>query len=336
MKFLVIGCGSIGKRHISNLKALSAGDIIANDVRVDRCAEVEEAYGIKTYIDIEEALGQKPDAVFIASPTSLHLQQALAASERGCNLFIEKPLSHTLDGVDELIEVVTQKKLVTLVSCNMRFHASLSLVKELLDRGSLGKVISARLQAGFYLSDWHPYEDYRKGYSANKSLGGGVILDGIHEIDYLRWFLGEVRQVFCFAGKLGELEIDVEDTAEILLKFETGAIAEVHLDYIQRTRGRSCQLIGDKGTVIWDQNEAAVKFYSAEDAYWRVYPEPFDYSINEMYIKQIEHFLRCIGGEEHSIQDVREAKSILRVALAAKESAQSGNIISLQPRGKGL
>jgi len=239
MKLLVIGCGSIGERHIRNLKALSVGDIIANDISVNRLVEIEKAYGIKTYIDIEEALAQKPDAVLIATPTSSHLPQALVASKRGCHLFIEKPLSHTLDGVDELIEIVAQKKLVALISCNMRFHHSILLMKELLDRGSIGKVISARLQSGFYLPDWHPDEDYRESYSANKHLGGGVILDGIHEIDYIRWFLGEIRQVFCFAGKFSNLEIDTEDIAEILLKFETGAIAEIHLDYIQRFRGRS-------------------------------------------------------------------------------------------------
>lgn len=329
MKFLVVGCGSIGKRHIGNLKILSVGDVIASDVRRDRCGEVEEVYGIKTYLDLEEALEQKPDVVFIASPSSFHLLQALSAAKRECHLFIEKPLSHTLDGVDELIEIVIQKKLVALIGCNMRFHHSILLMKELLDSGSIGKVISARLQTGFYLPDWHPCDDYRDSYSANKRLGGGVILDGIHEIDYISWFLGDVRQVFCFAGKFSDIKIDTEDMAEILLKFETGAIAEVHLDYIQRTRGRSCQLIGDKGTIIWDQSEAAVKFYSAGNGYWQVYPEPFDYSINDMYLKQMEHFLRCIKGEERSIQDVTEAKSVLKIALAARESARTGKIISL-------
>lgn len=329
MKFLVIGCGSIGKRHIGNLKTLSVNDVIASDVRMDRCKEVEKAYGIKTYVDIEEALDQKPDAVLIATPTSLHLTQALAAAKRGCHLFIEKPLSHSLDGVDELLKVVAQKNLVTLVGCNMRFHHSVLLMKELLDKGSIGKVISARLQTGFYLPDWHPYEDYRKSYSANKHLGGGAILDGIHEIDYIRWFLGEVQQVFCFAGKFSDIEIDTEDMAEILLKFETGAIAEVHLDYIQRTRGRSCYLIGDEGTIIWEQNEATVRFYSAENGYWQVYPEPFAYSINDMYIKQTEHFISCIEKGKPPMGNEKEAKRVLEVALAAKESARTGKIISL-------
>lgn len=329
MKFLVIGCGSIGKRHIRNLKNLSVHDIIANDIREDRLEEVKKAYGLRTYIDIEEALKQEPDAALITTPTSLHLQQALTVSKRGCHLFIEKPLSHTLDGINEFIEIVTQKKLVVLVGCNMRFHSNILLIKELLDKKSIGNVICARLQSGFYLPDWHPYEDYRKSYSANKRLGGGVILDGIHEIDYIRWFLGEIGQVFCFAGKFSHLEIDTEDMAEILLKFETGAIAEIHLDYIQRFRARSCHLIGDRGTIIWDQKERAVRLYSAGNNHWRVYPESFDNDINKMYIKEMQHFIRCIEGKEQSVRNEKEAKRVLEIALAAKKSAQTHQIIKV-------
>lgn len=329
MKFLVIGCGSIGKRHIGNLITLSVNDMIASDVRLDRLDEVEKAYGIKTYINIEEAFEQKPDVALIASPTRLHVQQALVAARKGCHLFVEKPLSHVLDGVDELIEVAARNSLTTLVGCNMRFYAPISLMKELLDSGGVGGVISARLQAGFYLPDWHPWEDYHQSYSANRGLGGGVILDGIHEIDYIRWFLGDVKQVFCFGGKLSDLEIDVEDTAEILFKFETGAIAEVHLDYIQRARGRSCQLIGDKGTIIWDQSDRTVKLYSAEVKHWQVYPESFDANINEMYLKEMQHFVKCIGNKENSINDLKQAKRVLEIALAAKESARTGQIINL-------
>ena len=226
MLILVIGCGSIGKRHIRNLKALNVRDIIAHDLRMERCREVEQEYGVKAYDDLEEALAQKPDVALICTPTSLHIPPALSAARNGCHLFIEKPLSHSLDGVDELLEIVARKNLITLVGCNMRFHPSIALVKELLGKESIGKVLCARVQTGQYLPDWHPWEDYRQGYSANKSLGGGIILDGVHEIDYITWLLSEVSQVVCFSDKLSSLEIDTEDTAEILLRLKSGAIAD--------------------------------------------------------------------------------------------------------------
>ena len=299
MLFLVVGCGSIGKRHIRNLKALKAGNIIAQDISPEQLSEVKQKYGVEVYENVDDALSQKPDIVFICTPTSLHIAPALAAARRGCHLFIEKPISHSLEGVNELIEIVSQKGLVTLVGCNMRFHPAIILMKELLDKESIGKVICARLQSGEYLPGRHPWEDYRQGYGANEDLGGGVILDSIHEIDYITWYLGDVSQVFCFSGKLSSLEIDTEDTAEILLQFRSGAIAEVHVDYIQRSYGRSCQVIGEEGTILWDINERQVELYSAETGEWKTFPQAVDYDMNEMYIEELKHFLQCIEGKSN-------------------------------------
>ncbi len=292
MKFLVIGGGSIGKRHIKNLETIEAGEIFACDTSPERCRNIEQEFGVKTFTELETALEQKPNAALICVPTSLHLTAALAAAEKGCHLFIEKPLSHDLDGVDKLVETVKQKKLVSLVGCNMRFHPGVALMKKLLDKKSIGKVICARVQAGQYLPDWHPLEDYRKGYSASKALGGGIILDGIHEIDYIAWLMGNACRVGCFAGKISSLEIDTEDTAEILLGFESGAIVEVHLDYIQRAYARTCQIIGEEGTISWDMSEKQVKLYTADSKIWQVFPQAADYDINQMYIDEMKHFYR--------------------------------------------
>ena len=329
MLVLVTGCGSIGKRHIRNLEALKAGEIIAYDVRPECCREVEQEYGVKAYDNLEEALAQKPDAALICTPTSLHIPTALSVARNGCHLFIEKPLSHSLDGVDELLQIVAQKGLVTLVGCNMRFHPSIARMKELVAEESIGAVLCARVQVGQYLPDWHPWEDYRQGYSASTSLGGGVILDAIHEIDYITWLLGEVSQIVCFSGKLSSLEIDTEDTAEILLQLKAGAIAEIHMDYIQRTYGRSCQIIGEEGTILWDFNDKQVKVYSAKTREWRLFPEEPDYDANQMYIEEMKHFIQCLEGNAEPMQDVNAGRRILEIALAAKESTKTGRVINL-------
>ena len=330
MRILVIGCGSIGKRHIRNLKALNAGEIIAQDLKPERCREVEEEFGIKAYGTLEESLAQKPDAAFVCTPTSWHISPAISAARNGCHLFIEKPLSDSLDGVDELLEVVNQKALITLVGCNMRFHPSIVRMKELMENKSVGKVLCARVQAGQYLPDWHPWEDYRQGYSANRSLGGGVLLDGVHEIDYITWFLGDAIQVFCFLGKLSSLEIDTEDMTEILLWHKSGAIAEVHLDYIQRFYGRSCQIIGEEGTIFWDFNDKQVRLYSARTKEWQAFPEAPDYDINQMYVEEMKHFIQCLEGKARPIQDINSGKRIVEIAMAAKESSKAGRVVSLE------
>ncbi|MFC1992252.1 Gfo/Idh/MocA family protein [Chloroflexota bacterium] len=331
MLVLVVGCGSIGERHIRNLTDLKMGEIIAHDVSPERRRELEKQYGISTFGNLDEALTRKPDVALICTPTSLHIPAALSvAHNSGCHLFIEKPLSHSLDDVDRLAEIVAQKNLVTLVGCNMRFHPSIVKIRELLEGRGIGKVLCARAQSGQYLPDWHPWEDYRGGYSANSLSGGGAILDGVHEIDYVSWFLGKVDQVFCFADKLSQLEIDTEDIAEILLHFESGAIAEVHLDYIQRSYGRSCHLIGEEGTILWDYNDRQVKLYSAQTKEWQIFPEEPDYDINQMYIEEIKHFIKCLDGKTKPAQDINAGRMVLEIALAAKESAKTRKLVNLE------
>lgn len=329
-RFLVIGCGSIGKRHIGNLLALGTEEILTLDVRADRLSEVKAQFGVESLDNLEDAWERDPDVALITVPTSLHVPLALQAAEHGCHLFIEKPLSDRLEGVDQLLEAVRDRNLVTLVGCNMRFHPGLMTVKRLLEEGAVGHVVAARVEAGQYLPDWHPWEDYRQGYGARRDLGGGVILDAIHEIDYIRWMLGEVEAVACFAGRLSHLEIETEDTAAILLRFADGAIGEVHLDYVQRTYSRTCHIIGDEGTIRWDYSAGEVRWYSAVLHEWRGFVNPSGWEPNQMYLDEMKHFLRCLAQEEQPTLDVFEGRQVLEVALAAKASAETGQIVELR------
>lgn len=251
-RILVVGCGSIGERHIRNLKSLSTGEIIACDIDKKRISVIGEKYGVQTCANLSQALTQSIDAALVCTPPSTHIPIALQIIEHGSHVFIEKPLSNSLKGVDELLRRAKDKKLVVLVGYNFRFHPGLVLVKEMLEREEVGKILSARAEVGQYLPDWRPWQDYRKSYTAQKRLGGGIILDGSHELDYMRWLLGEVREVSCMAGKLSRLEVDTEDTAEVLLRFRSGAMVAVHLDFIRHDYTRNCELIGEKGTIIWN------------------------------------------------------------------------------------
>lgn len=330
MKILVVGCGSIGKRHIGNLKALKAGEIIAFDVRGDRRKEVESLFGIESVSDMEEAWKRCPDAAMITSPTSMHVPLALQAANHGCHLFIEKPLSDRMEGVDELLSVVHEHNLVTLVGCNMRFHPGLIIVKKMLEDGAIGKVVAARVEVGQYLPDWHPQEDYRMSYSARSEMGGGVILDAIHEIDYIMWMLGEVDSISCFAGKISNLEIETEDTAAIMFRFRNGAIGEVHLDYVQRTYSRTCHIIGNEGTIRWDYSAGEVRLFSAKTHEWEIFCNPHGWMANQMYIDEMRHFLKCLSKEEEPTLDVFQGACVLKAALAAKASAKIGHVLDIR------
>ena len=329
-RFLVIGCGSIGKRHIKNLRALGVAEILAFDTRADRREEVASTLGVRSVENLEAAWELVPQVVIVAAPNALHIPIALQAAVRQCHLFVEKPLSHDLTGVEKLFEIVLHYGLVTLVGCNMRFHPGLSTLNNLLSDGVIGNVIATRVEVGHYLPDWHAWEDYRETYSARSELGGGVILDAIHEIDYIRWLLGEIIGATCVAAKLSRLEIDTEDVAAILVRFESGAVGEIHLDYVQRAYRRTCQIIGENGTLHWDYTEGEVRWFSAQTKRWKVYSNPPGWQPNQMYLEEMKHFLRCLAGKEKPALDVFEAAKVLGIALTAKESAREQRWIEIR------
>lgn len=332
---LVMGCGSIGKRHIRNLLTLGVRPIVAYDPQADRIRDVQAQFPIETVESLERAWAMNPTVVLITAPTSLHVPLAVEAAEHGCHLFIEKPLSDRHDAaVERLLAAVRERGLVTLVGCNLRFHPTLRHVKQLCDAHAVGRIVAARVEVGQYLPDWHPWEDYRQGYSARSELGGGVILDAIHELDYIRWLLGDVAAVAAFAGKLSELTIDTEDVAAILLRFASGAIGEIHLDYVQRVASRSCHLIGEEGTIRWDYSEGQTRWYRAATRQWETVSNPAGWEPNQMYLEEMRHLLRCVHGEESSSLDVAESVRVLEIALAAKTAAAEGRVVEL-PRGTG-
>lgn len=328
MHFLVVGCGSIGQRHIRNLIALGY-KVCGCEKDLLRARQVKKIYGIETFTDLEEALTKEYNGVFICTPTNSHITISIEIAKRGINLFIEKPFSNSLEKIDELLTIVNKKHLVVLVGCNTRFLPSFKLTKRLIDENKIGKILSVKAECGFYLPYWHPYEDYSKEYSANKDLGGGVIFDDIHEIDSLYWLFGEVKEVFCFADKVSNLDIDTEDLAEIFLKFKSGIIAQIHLDYLQRTYRRYYKFIGEKGIVIWDFIKQNVELYSKRTNQWKVYQESIYINREIMFIDEVKHFISCIKDKERSINDILLAKKVLEVALASHESARKKEIVFL-------
>lgn len=326
MRFLVLGCGSIGKRHIRNLRALGEADVHAFDPAQARRQEALEAGASEAFADLGEALGKKPSAVLVCSPTSLHLEQSLAAARAGAHLFIEKPLSTTLDGLDELLAETAVRNLSSLVGCNFRFHPGMVRVKELLTGGELGRIVSARADFGQYLPDWHPWEDYRRTYSARRDLGGGVLFDRIHEIDLLLWLMGDVSAVSAFMGTLSGLEIDTEDTVDMILRFAGGAQGAIHLDYLRRDYKCVLEVTGELGVAEWSFLDHRIRWYTARDKAWSSLSWP-RHDVNQMYLEQTRHFLRVLRGEEESQNDLAGGIAALRVALAAISSDAQGRVV---------
>jgi predicted dehydrogenase len=331
MRFIVLGAGSISQRHIRNLCGLGHEIVAVHDPAPTRLAEVRRLTSIKLLTVSEaDALKQDADAVLICSPTIFHVQQARAAINQGLHVFIEKPVSNTLEDTETLVTEANSGKRVVLIGCNLRFSPSLLLAKQLMNDGRIGRPLSVRAQCGYYLPHWRPDTDYREGYGARQEAGGGIILDCIHEFDYLRWLFGEADEVFCYAGKTSTLEIDVEDNADILLRFVSGTAGNLHLDYLQRTYRRSCEIIGEDGVILWDYITGKVSLYGKRDRHLEVFPENINTELNQMFIDEMAHFVACIEHGEPPALDAAGGRAVLQTALAAKTSAARKEVVTLQ------
>lgn len=329
LKVVIVGCGSIGKRHARNLVALDVKNIGYFDTETSSSAAIAREIGGEVHLSLGDALTSKPNVVFITNPSSMHIETAIACAEAETHIFIEKPLSNNFKDIDQLMKLVKQENLITMVGCNMRFHPGPNRVKEILEKGHLGRVLFARVYTGSYLPDWRPWQDYRKSYSAQKNLGGGCILDCIHEIDLIYWYMGEVSEVTAVTSHSGSLDIDVEDVAEIICQHNGGAISEIHLDYIQRTYERGCQMVGDSGSIFWDFNENRVRYYNASDKKWEMYQLSADWQMNQMYMDELKHFLSCVIEKRETICPIKEGLKALQIALGARVSASEGHKVNI-------
>jgi predicted dehydrogenase len=316
-RFLVLGCGSIGQRHIRNLLALQVGDVFAYDVLPERRRMTAAEIGIKVCDSLDEAWDLEPHTVFITSSTQTHVPLALQAVEHTCHLFIEKPLSHTLEEVDKLCADVERLQLVTMVGCNMRFHPGPATVKRLLEEKAVGQVIAARVQTGSYLPRWRPKQDYRQSYSASPEWGG-AILDCIHEIDLALWYLGPAKVLAAARLPARSIGLDTEGLAEIILYHESGTLSNVHLNFVQRDYRRTCQIIGSDGTLYWDFGDHQVRVHGADGELKQTHPEPDGWQINQMYLDELEHFLWAVQSGSQTVNPVSGGAEALNVALTAK------------------
>ncbi|MCJ7696476.1 MAG: Gfo/Idh/MocA family oxidoreductase [Anaerolineaceae bacterium] len=322
MKFLIAGSGSIGRRHIRNLVALGEKDIILYRTHQSTLPD-EELASLLFETNLGTALDYKPDAVIISNPTAAHMDVALPASEMGCHLLIEKPVSHNLEGIEQLRQNVIRNEKKILIGFQFRFHPVLLQIKDLLGSGSIGRPLSAHVHWGEYLPGWHPWEDYHRAYSARNDLGGGVILTLCHPFDYLRWLIGEVEGVSGNVGNISDLELQVEDNADVILSFENGCMGTVHLDYYQRPPTHSMEITTTKGNIRWNNASGEAEIYHTEFGWSRLEP-PSGFERNDLFLAEMKHFLEVVRNEKEPYCDLDDGRKTLEIALAIHESSQNG------------
>jgi predicted dehydrogenase len=329
---LVVGLGSIGRRHARNWAQLGLGPVWV--CRQTDNPQPEAVAADRHFTRLDEALAAGPDVVLVTNPTHLHVPTALAAVRAGCHVFLEKPLGATLDGVDDLIAEAAGRGRHLMVGYNLRFHPGLARLRDLLHQGAIGRPLSLRAEVGEYLPGWHPWEDYRHTYAARRAMGGGPVLTLSHELDSVCWLLGRPVQVTCATAHSGVLEIDTEDIAEILLRFPPDVLAAVHVDYLRRPPRRFVEATGEDGVLRWEYEENRLLVYAPATREWRVELGRPAFARNDMFLAQARAVAARVQGREvepSPLPTAEEGAHVLRVALAALQSAAEGRTVALPP-----
>ena len=327
MRILIVGLGSIGKGHLHNLRNLVPDAKIVVWHQRSHNPEVPDGADIVVLTE-QDAIANHPDAAIICNPAPFHVPTAQRLAEAGIHLLVEKPLSNTLGGIDELIATCEDNSLVMMVAYPLRFNSALELMINALSEGEIGRVVHTQAVVGQYLPNWQPAQDYRQSVSARAELGGGALLELSHELDYVRSIMGDPIAVSARVGQVSDLDIDVEDTADITLEFADGATANVHVDMIRQPPTRTCTVMGTSGTVEWDGITGTTRIWRSEDRKWRTLWSQSE-DRNEMYVRELAHFLACVGGHATPRVTGADGKRVLDIVLAAKSSSKQRTEISL-------
>ncbi len=343
-KFLFVGLGSAGQRHMRNLQRILGDDAefgayreqklerVYNDqLQIEQGITLQEKFGLRVYEDFEKALDEKPDIVLIANPNSMHLPFAVRAAERGCHLFIEKPLSDGMEGVEKLRGLVKSKGLVCYVGYQNRFHPCIKMGREYLESGKIGKIVSVHAMIGELLTSMHKYQDYRTMIESQRKKGGGVVLCQLHELDYLFYLFGLPQRVYSVGGKRGSWSIDVEDCVVSLFTYESGQgtfSAVVQQDYFQYPPVRKCEIVGDSGRIEFDLLGNSFCYFDAEGKQEKTVFDQF--TRNDLFISEMESLLNSVKSGLPEFVDIDQGIGSLKMALAIKRSFTTGEIVNLE------
>lgn len=324
MRWIVWGAGSIGQRHLRNLLARGERDVVA--LRRAALPLAGALAGVPVRTELAAARGEGDAAVVICTPTSAHVADAIASVGAGCDVLIEKPLGDTLEAVDRLRAEARRTGRIVGVAYCLRFHPTLLRVRDELATGALGPAQSVAVWCGQQLADWHPGSDHRQGYSASRALGGGVVLDLSHELDYLQWLFGPVEAVTAATRNTGTLGIETEEVADVILRLGHGLIGACHLDYLARPAVRGGWAQCEKGALRWDLIAGTVE-RSARSGWERLEPVPT--GPDDMYVAELDAFAASVASRAPFAIDVDAGARTVAVALAVKESSRQRREVAI-------
>jgi len=329
---IVIGCGSIGQRHIKNLQALGINSIITLRSRKGHYKKLPKDIQVKEVETWDDVINEKPDIAIIANPTIFHLEYVTKLITLVKGIFIEKPLSNSLSGIDQLLDLQDKSKTILFMGHNLLFHPIVTTIKDIMSSNDIGNMLNIQFQFGQWLPDWHPYEDYTKAYYARKDLGGGVALTLIHEIQLAMEFAGEPVEVCGMVSKSELLNLDVDVITDAMIRHKSGCISQIHLDYIQKPPHRSGLISFERAWMAYDFTESHVIAQLPGQKEPVVVWSVSSYDVNQMYIDQMKKFIQYVeeGRMKHpyDINSGIDSLKLVDALFTSNEQKQNVKIYS--------
>ena len=327
MRALVVGTGSIGQRHIKNLTLLGCG-VIAVSESNHLVSSEQKMKNVAIYSSLKQVDFAEIDVAVVANSTELHLKTALELLKNGVHIYIEKPVSNSIYGMNSLLKTANERNRVVHVGHMLRYHPNLIMLKNMLANGYLGEVDFVRMFAGHWLPDWRPGTDYKKNYAAFKDKGGGVLLDLIHEFDLVQWFFGPAEKVSAMKSFCKRLNIETESIAEVALRMPGNILGQIHVDYVRPLYRRSIEISGEAGVLNWDFQKSQITFVSADGIVRVIQDLSGRFERNDMFVTAMSKFLEDCQNETGNLSQLSESLHSLATVLACHKSSDEGKHIS--------
>lgn len=324
MKFVVIGLGSMGKRRVRNLLRLGHTDITGYDPREDRRAEAAEKYDIETTADLDAALAAPADAWIISTPPDTHAAYGLRAADRGIAFFAEAGVADPQ--IEKLVDRLGETGTVGAASCTMRYYGGPKTIKSLIADGSIGRPLSFVYQSGQYLPDWHPWESYKDFYVSNPATGACREIVPF-ELAWLTDIFGAVTSLAGMRAKLSDLDADIDDIYQLLLRFADGVLGHMTVDVLARPAVRELRLLGSEGTIEWDHTANQIRVWRAETGTWDEISldtgsvEAGYIHAEEPYVAEMADFVAAVEGKKPWPYSFEQDEKILALLVEAERDS---------------
>ena len=326
---LILGTGSVGKRHLGNLVKLGC-EVSAMDPRRERLNEAAKvAPLVHQFTSLEEALSlkQKFSGVIIASPPKFHVEQSIAALRVDLPVFLEKPVSPDISSAAKLVKVAHESRVPLLLGYTYRWWPPLLDLKKKIVEGMVGKIRHVRCVMSAHLADWHPWERYQDFFMASRELGGGALLDESHFLDLILWFFGAPSSLYARVEKLSDLDIETDDNVDALLDYPNGLRVSIHLDLFGRPHEKFITISGEGKPLHWSFEPNRIRFSESMGQEWE--DKTYSFERNDMFVNAVKEFIEILDGRRSPSCTIDDGYAVMRTLEAMRESSKMRKVVTV-------